>query len=225
MKKVLIVFISVILFLPLVGCTKSDALKFKEEYESINGETKANGNVVRTIEIDKKNPFVYSTVEEIVTKMKNEESFVVYFGFNSCPWCRSMITNLIKASKEAKIDKIYYVDVLNVRDTLALDENNNVTTTKEADTSYYELLDLMKNVLSKYTLTKDGEEFDTGEYRIYAPNVVTVKSGKATAMVTGISDLQENGYMDLTDEMNNESYNMLRDLLLSYVGTCDEKAC
>ena len=225
MKKILIIFISVILFLPVVGCNKSDALKFKEEYESINGEVKANGNVVRTIEIDAKNPFVYSSVEDIVTRMKNEESFVVYFGFASCPWCRSMITNLIKASKEAKISKIYYVDVLNVRDTLTIDDEENIIIQKKADDSYYELLDLMKNVLSKYTLTKDGKEFDTGEVRIYAPNVVTVKSGKAISMTTGISTLQENGYMDLTDEMLNESYTMIRELLLSYVGTCDERAC
>ena len=41
----------------------------------------------------------------------------------------------------------------------------------------------------------------TNEKRIYAPNIVVVKDGKAITLTSGISEKQTNGYMELTDEM------------------------
>ena len=227
MKKFWILILSVLIILPVAGCEKkiSDAKKFKEEYESLNGEV-IYGSEVRSINIDKKNPFIYKEVSDIVSMIKNNETFIVYFGFAKCPWCRSVLPNLIKAAKDTGIDKIYYVDVLDIRDTMDIDDVGNPYKKKDADSSYYELLNLLDNVLADYTLTKDDKEYKMGEKRIYAPNVVAIKDGEAVSMTTGVSDLQTDSHMDLTDEMNNESYNKFVKVLNEINGTmCTKEGC
>ncbi|MBR1377169.1 MAG: hypothetical protein IJ565_05130 [Bacilli bacterium] len=224
MKKILVILLAIICILPITGCT-NDARKFKKEYEKLNGTTSSSGKEIRSINIDSDNPFVYKTASDIVTMIKNEESFIVYFGFASCPWCRSMVTNLIKAAKDTNTKTIYYVDVLEIRDTLALDDVGNVYREKDGDSYYMQLISIMEDVLEDYTLTKDGKTIKTGEKRIYAPNVIAIKKGVAYDITTGISNKQNDGYAELTDTINEESYDMLKDLLSTFNGTCDEKAC
>ena len=143
--------------------------------------------------------------------MEDEESFVVYFGFSSCPWCRSIIETLLEVSNELDIKNIYYVDVKDIRDVLKLDDNNEVITSKEGTDDYYKLLDKLSNVLDDYTLTdKEGNEISTNTKRIYAPNIVAIVDGIATKMTTGISDKQTDAYMELSDEIKNDSYDMIK---------------
>lgn len=209
MKKRILVFslLLVSLFL-FTACGKdSDATKFKEEYEALNGTTSASGKTIRTLEIDSDNPIIYKTADEVVKMMEKGDTFVVYFGFASCPWCRSVLPTLFKASKELGLDTIYYVDVTGIRDTLEVNESGEVVTKERGSDAYYKLLDLLNDVLSDYSL-KDasGTSVDAHEKRIYAPNVVGIVNGKADKMTTGISSLQTDGYMDLTDEMKEETY-------------------
>lgn len=226
MKKLVIILLSIICIIPIAGCTKKDAKKFKEEYESLNNTTNASGKIIREVNIDKNNPFVYKDAEDIVTMIKNKETFVVYFGFSTCPWCRSMIENLIKAAKDTNTKTIYYVDVLNIRDVIKVDSTGTVYKETEGDTYYMQLLSLIGDVLEDYTLTNGGKEIKTGEKRIYAPNVVVIENGKAITMTTGISNSQKDAYMELTEEINNESYSMLKEALNSLNNTCTkEGAC
>ena len=91
MKKNLIVCL-LVLVLIISGCGRvkdkeedkkvdntQDALKFKEEYESLNGQISTTDKAYRTIEIDKDNPFVYTDCESLVKLINDGESFVVYF--------------------------------------------------------------------------------------------------------------------------------------------------
>ena len=224
--RVLVIIFSITL---LIGCgTKTDASKFKEEYESLNGQT-INGNKVRSINIDEDNPFVYKDAKEIITMMDNKESFVVYFGFAKCPWCRSVLETLIKVAKDNGLDTIYYVDVLDIRDTLKV-ENDKVVTDKKGSDDYYKLLEYFDEVLSEYKLTdENGEKVEANEKRIYAPNVVSVVDGKAKELTTGISSKQDDAYMKLTDEMKKETYNNFKCIIkcvLESKNTCSiNKEC
>ena len=225
--KLLVIIFSLSL---LVGCgTKSDASKFKEEYESLNGQT-INDKTVRSITISEDNPFVYKEAKDIITMMDNKESFVVYFGFAKCPWCRSVLETLIKVAKDNGLDKIYYVDVLNIRDTLEVDENGNVITKENGSEDYYKLLEYFDEVLSEYKLTdSNGDKVEANEKRIYAPNVVSVVEGKAKELTTGISSEQTDAYMKLTDEMKDETYNNFKCIIkcvLESKNTCSiQKEC
>lgn len=230
MKNKLLIFIMFLTIVLVVGCSVkegTDALQFKKEYESINGVENDNGKTIRTLDISTDNPFVYQTAEEIVEKIDNNESFVVYFGFAKCPWCRSMIEELIKSANDHNIDTIYYVDVLDIRDSYEY-KDGELNKTKEGTEGYNALIEKMADVLSDYTLTVDEETIEVGEKRIYAPNVVAVVNGKATKMVEGISTLLTDPYMELTDEMREESYNSFNCLwkcLEEETTMCKKNAC
>ena len=55
-----------------------------------------------------------------------------------------------------------------------------------------------------------GDGISAGEKRIFAPNVVSVVGGEAKELETGISDLQTDAFMMLTEEMINETYNKFK---------------
>lgn len=206
----------------------NSAEKFKKEYESLNGKTnEKNGKEYRTVSIDKENPFYYISAEDLAKKIENKETFAVYFGFKSCPWCRSIIEDLVLTSKNLGIARIYYVDVLDIRDTISIDENGELKTTKEGSEGYKKLLTQLDSVLSDYTLTKEsGEKVSTGEKRIYAPNIITVVKGEAKGLETGISDSQTDAYQEITDEMHEETKtkfkNVLSLLLEDEGSSCEE---
>ena len=188
---------------------KSDTYKFKVEYENLNGEISKSGSEYRKVSISKKNRMKYATAEEIVKKIDKNESFIVYFGFATCPWCRSMIENLVNLSIDKGID-VFYVDILDIRDTIEF-KDGEVKTTKEGSKAYMELLDRLGSVLSNYSLKdKNGNDIDTNEKRIYAPNVVAVVNGLPIKMVEGVSSKLTDPYSNLSDEMNKESIEQLK---------------
>ena len=186
---------------------KTDAYKFKTEYESLNGVKNDNGKTYRSLDISKKNKMIYSSAKEIVEKTKNKDTFIVYFGFAKCPWCRSMIENLVDLSIKNDMD-IYYVDVLEIRDTIEYTDGE-VKTTKEGNKYYMELIELYSDVLSDYTVKNGDETMTAEEKRIYAPNVIAVVNGEAKEMVEGVSEELTDPYGEITEEMNKASIKQL----------------
>lgn len=238
MKKKYIASIVVILILAAVvffaiqnqkrTMEQTDAYQFAEEYMSINGTENNNGKEYRKIEIPKDNPFVYAKAEDIVSKIEKKESFIVYFGFSTCPWCRSVLEELIHAAKDKKVDTIYYVDVLEIRDIKEIDENGNITTTREGTAGYMELIQKLDNVLDDYTLSKGEETISVGEKRIYAPNVVAISRGKALQLETGIPEDLKDPYGELTKDMKKYSYEKFTCLMKCLEEdsiTCQKNSC
>ena len=232
-KKIIITIIAIMAIGIMIGKTvdymNRDSVKFKKEYESLNGEKSESGKEIRSLSISKDNPIKYATAEEIVEKMDNGETFAVYFGFAKCPWCRSVLPTLFEVSKELEIDTIYYVDVLEIRDQLELNKEKDVVIKEKGTDGYYNLLRKFDDKLSKYILkTEDGEEVDTLERRIYAPNIASVVAGKVHDLTTGISDKQDDAYMELTDEMKKEmkeKINCTLKCLSPKETACSSKAC
>ena len=114
-RRSILVIIAVVILLIITGCSydkkeeKSDSLRFKEEYESINDEViEGTDYKVRSLNIPEDNPIVYAEANDIISMMDNNETFVVYFGFNSCPWCRSVLPILLDVASDLKLEKIYY---------------------------------------------------------------------------------------------------------------------
>ena len=89
-KNIIIVILIVVITLfalasiiTIYNSKNSDAIKFKEDYESLNGTTREkDGKTIRSITIPKNNPMVYSDADKIVDMINNKETFVVYFCFN-----------------------------------------------------------------------------------------------------------------------------------------------
>ena len=131
-------FLGLISFYYLNLTKVTDASKFKEEYSNVSED----------------NVFVYRTDKEIVDILKHGTG-IVYLGFPECPWCQAYVSYLDEITKETKIEKIYYLNILEIR------KNN----TKE----YQEIVSLLDNYLSY------DEE---GKKRIYVPAIVAVKEGE-----------------------------------------------
>lgn len=193
--------------------SQTDGIKFKEEYEKLNSKKNDQGKKYREITIDSKNKMVYKTTEEVLNLIDKKKSFVLYFGFDTCPWCRSVVPTLASISKELN-QEVYYIDVKDIRDTFELDDDNKPKLVKKGSKDYSKLLEKLEPVLEDYTLTdSDNNEIKVGEKRIYAPSIVSVIDGKAKELTTGISDKQTDGYMKLTKEMEKETYNKIKKVL------------
>ena len=226
MRKFCVILLFVFVCFCLTSCSdnkKSDSLKFKLEYESINNLKNDNNKKYREVNISSDNPFVYATASSIVEKINNNETFIVFFAFKECPWCRSVVEELIRAAKDSDVSTIYYVDVKDIRDIKKVD-NGQVVDVKSGSPAYMQLIDNFDNVLDDYTL--DG--VSVSEKRIYAPNLIAVSNGKAIKLETGISDELKDPYQDLTDSIKSFSYNKFKCLmkcLEEESTTCKKNSC
>lgn len=235
MKKIFSILLIVVLLVSITGCTISDDIndsdKFKKEYESENGKKSKSGKEYRKLSIPDDNPFVYITAEELSKKIDKKETFIVYFGFSTCPWCRSVIEEMIKCAKDSDVDEIYYVDIKDIRDTREINAEGDIETTKEGTKGYMELLEKLDEVLDEYTVTvtdSEEDEISLGEKRIYAPNLVAVVDGKATKLEDGISDELTDPYMELTDEIKKDIYGKFKCIfkcIEELETVCTTKAC
>ena len=183
----------------------SDAEKFKQEFEQYNGLTYEDTNdKLIDVEIPNDNPFVYKTGKEIVEIMQSEDAYVL-FGYASCPLTRAAIEVLIETAKEENIDKIYYVDIKNMRDEYVPGEGIIPEQTKEGTEAYYEILNIFGSKLDKYYVASDDNFylFDTGVTRLLSPTLVAVSKGKVISMHAELTDdYEENS--ELTEEEKEE---------------------
>lgn len=192
----------------------TDAIKFKEEYESYNGMVNeyTDKNYLE-VNIDRENPIVYKTGKEILDVLKEEDAFV-YFGFASCPWCRNAVTPLLDAAKEMNLKTIYYVDIYDIRDTYKFTGSIEPEQTKKGTDAYYAILKFLGKNLEKYYVKDDsGNMYDTGVTRLYAPSFVTVKNGKVLDFYTGTVESQADPSVELDDKQKEELTNTFKDMI------------
>lgn len=225
-KKIGLIFIIFIMIFSLGGCfskEESDALKFKEDYESLNGEESKSGKIYPEVTIAEDNIIEYVSLEDVSDMIKNE-SGVFYFGYPTCPWCRNAVPVLLEAASSTDLDKIYYVDMYEKRDTMEINDEGEITTTKEADKGYSELLSVLDSILLDYTLKdKEGNEVQTGEKRVYVPIVVFVVDGEIVDYHMDTVSSQEDPYVVLDDTQKEELYQIYSNGIHKVLGdVCDE---
>lgn len=228
-KRIILSLLLIIGLISLTGCndkqketTNSDAIKFKQEYESFNGE-KNEYFEYRNLSINVNNPFIYTTAEDILKKIENEESFIVYFGDPECPWCRSVIEQAVISANENDIRKIYYVRIWDgfhneiLRDTYEVKDGESVLKNKGTD-AYYKIIEEFANVLEDYTLIDENNKtIDVGEKRIFAPNYIYVKEGKAVELIQGISEKQDRYNGELTEEIMADEIKIFNNFFISSI--------
>lgn len=185
--------------------------KFKEEYEKLNGVVNDNGYTYPTVEIDVNNPIIYATEEEILDVLKDGTG-IIYFGFPTCPWCRNIVPTLISATESVGIDKIYYLNIIDIRDSLSVNDAGEIITDKEGTENYKKILKKLDKVLEDYYVTDAaGNKVNTKEKRLYAPTVVVVSNGKVVDCHVGTVDSHSqagNGYAEMNKDQKEELFNI-----------------
>ncbi len=201
----------------------SDIVKFKQEYESLNGTKNDSDKEYLDVNISDKASIYYKTDEEIVQVLEKGTG-VIYFGFNTCPWCRSMIETLINTAVDNKITDLYYVDVKDIRSSYSVvkkELKKDVLGTE----GYYKILELLDDELTPYKITEGKKEYDTNEKRLYAPTVVVVKNGEIVGFHEGTVDSQEDPYLGLNDDEKEEIAKIFEEMFSKIKNsTCKDKA-
>ena len=217
MKKIIISLMLISAFI-LTGCQnkeKTDAVKFKEEYERLNNQV-VNDKKYLELTIDKKNPIKYKTAEEIVDIIKNKTG-IIYLGYPECPWCRNAIPVLLEAAKQTGVNDIYYLNMHDIRDKKEL-KDGKVVTVEEGTEGYKKILEALGDKASVY---KDLN--DESIKRIYVPLVIFVENGKVVATQESTVESQKDPYVKLTEEQEKELLNIYKDNIHKvYNDMCDE---
>jgi len=203
----------------------ADALKFKKEYEALNGTIReSDGATYNSVVIPENNPIEYVDTKEALEILKNKTA-VIYVGAEWCPWCRGIIPILFDVAKENHVDTIYYLNLDDEKDSFEVQKGKLVKTVDGTE-GYYELLEFLSDELKDYVITSDGKEYKTGEKRIYMPFVLVCKNGKIEATHTGSVTLDKNQtkYDALTDKQVKEVYAIYTEMFRKIIakGTCND---
>lgn len=193
----------------------SDAVRFKNDYEALNGTKRSDGSLYNSISISEDNPIKYISVKESL-EILEEDKAIIYVGAPWCPWCRGIIPALLKVCKDKKIETLYYLNLDDDKSVYEIKDNKAVKK-KDGSKEYYKLLDKLSSELSDYTLTENGEKYTTGEKRIYNPTVFAIKDGKVVSSHEGSVKLNSNQTSTsvLTKEQNEELYKIYEKMINS----------
>lgn len=205
--------------------TITDSVKFKEEYEKLNGEVNSkNQKEYPKVGISEENVIKYTDVNDILDILKDGTG-VIYFGYPECPWCRNAVPVLLNAATSTGLGKVYYYNANAIKNIKEVDDDGNIIETQKEKEGYRDLLKALDSILDEYTLTdKDGNTVHTGEKRIYVPLVVFVKDGKIIAHHEGTVDSQEDPYVLINEEQKEELNNIyVENIKKVQKSSCDDK--
>lgn len=228
MKKKIIIVISLIVIISIMALVllfmstsdpninyTEDEIKFKEEYESLNGTELAENYILKTIDIDSDNNVKYIKDSEILDKLTNGTN-VIYFGWADCNWCRSVVPILIETLKNNNIETLYYYDFKTLRTAY---ENDN----DDKKVKIYE--EIIKIIGNDIETVFDENSLKSGEKKILAPTVVFIKNGQYIGLHFKSVDSQINSTDELTSEQEKElkgKYQTLLEQLNTNVCTSNE---
>lgn len=187
-KRVFIIIGIMILVLSLIiFCLyQVDSIRFKFSYEYVNMLEYNNGKKIK-VNIPYDNKIQYLDEKELLTFLQ-EGTGIVYFGYNTCPWCRNAVPILIDTVKKNNIDTIYYADIHKL----------NISSIRE------ELYSILESYL---------EENETGEKALAVPDVYFIKEGKIIGHHIGTVDSYYNPYNEMSDSEKKELSSIYEELI------------
>ena len=216
-----------------------DEVKFKKEYESLNGKTNSNEEILKDVEINDNNNVKYVSLTEAVNLIKNDQG-IIFFAYPTNQKSRIAAQILINSMNNTDLDKIYYLNVRpnddeasDIRETYSINKKK-VQKSKDASDSYYELLKILDKYLPKYTLSNNsGDVVNTGEKRLSVPTVVSFNKGNIGKYVEGTvenHDYDKDGILrDLNskeiEELNDKYTNLITDYLETGCSVDAEEGC
>lgn len=196
------------ILLSLIGCKtddiKTDNIRFKEEYESINGQLNESGKTITTIEIDENNSIKYIEQQEVIDSLING-THVVYFGWPECSWCRRALPVLIDTVNQYPGMRIYYFSIRQARE----DYENGVDSQLAA--LYKEVSKVL--LMSEIDFSEISEVDDNGVLKIVASMLIFVKDGE----VIGAHRRTVESHFDSYEELTKAQIAELKDIYDCYL--------
>ena len=173
----------------------------------------SNGQMYPTVTISEDNTIKYVTDKEVLDLLTNGTG-VIYFGFKTCPWCRTLVDSLVKVANQ-KNEVINYFDITEINSRFEV-KDNEIKVLRKGTDNYYKILDKLSDYLNDYYLTdSEGNYYETSEKRIYSPTLVAIADGQITSFHVGTLDSQESGYDKLSSEQRKELESIISNLIES----------
>ena len=94
----------------------SSTLAFKQEYESLNDDNHLFVEVPTDIVVENMN---FAATKD----MLENGTGILYFGFPTCPWCRTLLPEMFVSMKQNNIKNLYYYNPKEIRNKFSRDEN------------------------------------------------------------------------------------------------------
>lgn len=208
MRKLKTVLLLFFILLSLIGCKtddiKTDNIRFKEEYESINGQLNESGKTITTIEIDENNSIKYIEQQEVIDSLING-THVVYFGWPECSWCRRALPVLIDTVNQYPGMRIYYFSIRQARE----DYENGVD--RQLAALYKEVSKVL--LMSEIDFSEISEVDDNGVLKIVASMLIFVKDGE----VIGAHRRTVESHFDSYEELTKAQIAELKDIYDCYL--------
>ena len=183
----------------------ADALRFKIEYEDLNGDTRSNGEPFQILDIPNDNPVVYLNPEQTLNMMRSGTG-VIYLGFSNCPWCRELVPMLLDTVNGEQLP-LYYLNMQSLRDVMKLDDDGELVIVEEGIPEYHDMVNILYNWLWEYI----GLD-EPAIKRIYVPTTVFVKNGIIQNVhLATLEENYRNGYIPLDEDQQKQVTDMLKD--------------
>lgn len=164
-----------------------DAIKIKEEYESLNDKQTSNGNIYPKVTLKENNTFRYVSAKKVVKTLESGTG-LIYLGFKECPWCR----NAINVLQYVNANEILYLDMTDQRDKYEV-KDGKLVKAEEGTEEYKKMLTILDSILDNYEIEdENGNTINIGEKRIYVPLVIGVKDGKIVGYHADTVKLDDN---------------------------------
>jgi len=229
MKNKIIIFISLVFIIAVMALVlvfmktdkpnidlTEDEIRFKEEYESLNGTSYNETFMLKDVNIESDNNIKYVNDNEILSLLE-EGTNIIYFGWADCNWCRSIVPTLVETVKENDVDTLYYYDFKSLRVAY---ENNNDPKKVEI---YESIIKIIGDDISSQF---DEDSQRSGEKKILAPTVVFIKDGNYIGLHVKSVDSQINSTDILSEKELNELKKIYQNLIDdTFINVCYEEGC
>ena len=202
-RKALIITLNAIILLLSFALIylNTDLFKKTQVGEVIDNNISQNIRFYRDYpNVEQNNVYYYATYDEIVELFTNGTG-IVFFGFPACPWCQVYAPVLAEVARERGVEKIYYLDVREMR------ENNT--------DEYKKLVEFTQEYLQKD---------ENGNKKIFVPDAYFIKDGKIVGHNNSMSTLSGGNVKEYFDEEKRKELKSELILLVekTYGKVCDD---
>ena len=161
-----------------------DSVIFKQTFEAYNTLVDENKEDCLDLSISEDNPFIIKSAKEIVEIMKNETA-LIFFGYPFQNATRSVVDTILELAKKYNVDKIYFLDIYNIKDVYQSNGTLDPKLIRSGSTSYHEITSMLKEHLNEYYVFTDNIGYDTGLKEVTVPALLLIKKGEVLDIKIG----------------------------------------
>ena len=180
-----------------------DEIKFKNEYEKYNGIEDEDNVLLKIIDINNDNNFVYLNDDNILDYLKKGTN-IIYLGWPDNNYCRVVVPLLIDIVKKNNINTLYYYNFKELR-------NGFLNGNESSIDLYNSIIDIIGDSINMF--------FDSTEIKsIISPTIIFIKNGEFIGLSSFSNEL------DIDNVTNEDEVNIIQEYQ-TYIDILNSNVC